>query len=233
MTITAAEQYLIELVNRARLDPLAEAQRYGISLNQNLAAGTISATQKQVLAPNTALEAAAQAHSEWLLATGTFSHTGANGSTVTQRIEAAGYTFSGRWSNGENLAFSASTAPIDLGQKIAAHHQGLFLSAGHRRNILEDSFREIGVAQVKAPFTWNGVRYEHTSMLTEKFALSGSAVFVTGVFYEDRDGDGFYSIGEGRSGSAAQGDSHVLSAEAGGYALAVAPAASVMVTLGS
>lgn len=231
MAITAAEQYLIELVNRARLDPLSEAQRYGITLNQNLAAGTITATQKQALAPNTVLEAAAQAHSTWLLATGSFSHTGANGSTVTQRIESAGYTFSGRWSNGENLAFSASTAAIDLGQKIAEHHQGLFLSAGHRRNILEDSFREIGVAQVKAPFIWNGVRYEHTSMLTEKFASTGLPVFVTGVFYDDRDGDGFYSIGEGKSGHAGQGGNSVATAEAGGYAFAVAAATSVTVTL--
>jgi len=231
MAISAAEQYLIELVNRARLDPLSEAQRYGITLNQNLAPGTITATQKQVLAPNTALEAAAQAHSQWLLATGSFSHTGAHGSTVTQRIEAAGYTFSGRWSNGENLAFSASTAAIDLGQKIAEHHQGLFLSAGHRRNILEDSFREIGVAQVRAPFTWNGVRYEHTSMLTEKFASSGAPVFVTGVFYDDRDKDGFYSIGEGKGGSAEQAGSTATAAATGGYALAVTRAASTVVTL--
>lgn len=37
MTISAAEQLLIELINRARLDPLAEAQRLGIDLNAGLA----------------------------------------------------------------------------------------------------------------------------------------------------------------------------------------------------
>ncbi len=30
MSLTQAEQYLIELINRARLNPLAEAERYGL-----------------------------------------------------------------------------------------------------------------------------------------------------------------------------------------------------------
>lgn len=233
MTISAAEQYLIELINRARLDPLAEADRYGIDLNANLAAGTIKATQKQVLAPNTLLESAAQAHSEWLLATNSFSHTGENGSTVTQRIQASGYTFSGSWSNGENLAFSASTAPINLNEMIAEHHRGLFLSAGHRRNIMEESFREIGVAQVAGPITWNGTTYAHASMLTEKFAMSGTPVFITGVFYSDQDGDGFYSIGEGVSGQITHDGRAAFAAAAGGYAVAVDRATAVTVTVES
>ncbi len=233
MTISAAEQYLIELLNRARLDPLAEASRYGIDLNANLAAGTITATQKQVLAPNTLLESAAQAHSEWLLATNSFSHTGENGTTVKQRILDSGYTLSGTWSVGENLAFSASTAPIDLNQAIAQHHKGLFLSEGHRLNIMKESFREVGVAQVAGPFTWNGTNYNYASMLTENFASSGVPVFITGVFYSDRDSDAFYSIGEGVSGQVAHDGRAVAAAAAGGYALAVDRASAVMVTVES
>src|SRR5437762_2409230 len=49
---TNAEQYLIELVNRARANPTAEAALFGISLNEGLTAGTISATAKQPLAIN-------------------------------------------------------------------------------------------------------------------------------------------------------------------------------------
>ena len=233
MTISAAEQYLIELVNRARLDPLAEAQRQGIDLNQGLAAGTISTTQKQVLAPNALLEQAAQTHAEWLLATGSFSHTGENGSSVTQRITAAGYTLGGRWATGENLAFSASSRALDLQQAVIQHHNGLFQSAGHRRNLMEDSFREIGVAQVTGPFTWNGIRYNHASMLTEKFAVSGYAVHVTGVFYADRDGDRFYSIGEGTAGYVADGARLGFTAPAGGYALEVQSSAALRLTLGT
>src|SRR5215217_3300694 len=37
-----AEQYLVELINRARSDPAAEAARYGIDLNEGLRPGTLS-----------------------------------------------------------------------------------------------------------------------------------------------------------------------------------------------
>ncbi len=47
---TAHEQYLLELINRGRLDPPAEAARYGIDLNQGLAPGTITTEPKQPLA---------------------------------------------------------------------------------------------------------------------------------------------------------------------------------------
>lgn len=40
------EQYLLELINRARADPGAEAARLGISLNQGLSPGTIWDTEK-------------------------------------------------------------------------------------------------------------------------------------------------------------------------------------------
>lgn len=76
----AAEQLMIELINRARMDPEAEAARQGIALNDGLAAGSIGAAPLQVLAPSGLLLAAADAHSAWLLRSGQFSHTGANGS---------------------------------------------------------------------------------------------------------------------------------------------------------
>ena len=37
---TALDQYLIELINRARMDPADEAARLGIELNQGLVTGT-------------------------------------------------------------------------------------------------------------------------------------------------------------------------------------------------
>jgi hypothetical protein len=37
-----AEQYLLELINEARLDPLAKAASLGIDLNQGLAPGTLT-----------------------------------------------------------------------------------------------------------------------------------------------------------------------------------------------
>ena len=56
MPMSAADQYLLEMMNRGRLDPVAEAARYGIDLNAGLEPGTISATSKQVLAPNENIE---------------------------------------------------------------------------------------------------------------------------------------------------------------------------------
>ncbi|MEX5728455.1 Ca2+-binding RTX toxin-like protein [Rhodovulum iodosum] len=232
MAITANEQYLIELINRARLDPLGEAARYGLSdLNDGLAAGTLNATPKQVLAPNTFIEAAAQAHSAWMLSADTFSHTGAAGSSSTDRIRDAGYTLTSPWSTGENIAWQGTTGTIDLGASILAHHEGLFLSAGHRANLLDDGFREIGVAQVQGFFTQSGTAYS-SSMLTENFATSGRTVVVTGVAYTDSDGDEFYSVGEGTGGvSLSSGGASASTAAAGGYSLGVSSSAATEVTI--
>jgi len=238
MATTATEQLLIELINRARLDPVGEAARYGIDLNAGLAAGTISTAPKQVLAPNIDLQEAADAHSAWMRANGTFSHTGAGGSSPGDRMGAAGYTFSGSWSWGENISYRASTAPLDPLSTILSHHEGLFRSAGHRTNILGDGFREIGVGQDLGSYrTPTGTFYNYASLVTENFAKSGSGVFVTGVAYTDSDGDGFYSLGEGRSGvSFTAAGAAATSAAAGGYALKLASASAataVTVTAGT
>ena len=77
MTLIAAEQFLLELINRARLDPVVEAARNGIDLNEGLAAGTITAGAKQVLVSNDLLERAAVLHSQFMIDADIFSHTGA------------------------------------------------------------------------------------------------------------------------------------------------------------
>jgi Ca2+-binding RTX toxin-like protein len=229
MTITAGEQLLIELVNRARLDPAGEAARHGIALDQGLAAGTLAGTARQVLAPSALLAKAADAHSQWMLDNNVFSHTGAGGSTPSQRITAAGYTLGGSWTTGENLSWIGTTGTLDPDTAIVQQHGALFRSPGHRSNMLNATFREIGVAQVEGPFTWGAITY-NASMVTEKFARSGSAVFVTGVAFDDADGDRFYDIGEGAAGVRfVAGGQTAVTADAGGYALALAPAAGTAV----
>lgn len=221
MALTAAEQYLLELINRARLDPQAEADRYGVSLNSGLASGTIDGGSKQVLAHNAQLELAAQRHGNWMLSADTFSHTGSGGSNPGQRMESAGYDFSGNWTWRENLAWTGSTGSISLSRAIEQHHEGLYRSSGHRANTFAEDIREIGVAQVSGKFTYQGSTY-NASMLTEKFAKSGSDVFVTGVYYVDSDKDDFYSIGEGRGNMWVRADGGYDKTEsAGGYAVAV------------
>src|SRR4051812_30970023 len=84
------EQYIVELINRGRANPAAEAARYNVALNEGLAAGTISTAAKQPLAVNPSLTDGARGHAQWMLAHNTFSHTGANGSSPGDRMSAAG-----------------------------------------------------------------------------------------------------------------------------------------------
>ncbi|MDO9708335.1 CAP domain-containing protein [Paracraurococcus lichenis] len=216
---TAFEQYFLELVNRARADPAAEAARQGIGLNDGLAAGTISTAPKQPLAFNPLLGDAADAHSAWMLATDTFSHTGANGSSPGDRMAAAGYVFAGSWSWGENIAIQwGSGANAFTAGVIDAFESQLFRSAGHRENIEAGSFREIGIGTASG-------EYQGSSALTvtQDFARSGSQPFLLGVAYADRDGDHAYDVGEGLGGvsvdirSSAGQAWHLATWDAGGW----------------
>ena len=226
MALTAAEQFMLELINRARLDPAAEAARLGIGLNDNLAPGQLGIQARQALAPNALLEAAAIGHSQWMLAADVFSHTGKGGSSPGDRAKAATYNWN---SYGENISWIGTTGKIDLNASIQAQHDSLFKSASHRVNFLNDGFREVGIAQEQGVFTQG--RNFNTSMVTELFGRAGTKVFLTGVAYSDTNKDGFYSIGEGKGGVyfAAQG-MWASTENAGGYSLALNANASVAVS---
>lgn len=231
MAVTAAEQYLLELINRARLDPFAEAERYGLGLNAGLPAGTIDGAAREVLAPNLQLELASQTHSEWMLDNNIFSHDGASDSDPGDRMAAAGFSFTGSWAWRENLAWAGTTGTLDLIAAINEHHEGLYRSAGHRENTFGTNVREIGIAQVEGVFTQDSIDF-NASMLTLNFARSGSDHFLTGVAYIDSDDDAFYGIGEGVSGiSISAAGTTVQTEEAGGYAIAAAAQANLAVSI--
>lgn len=227
MTLTATEQYLLEMINRGRLDPAAEAARFGVSLNSGLAVGTITTAAKQVLAPNAQLESAATDHSLWMLASDTFSHTGAGGTSPGQRATAKGYSWS---SYGENIAWTGTTGTLNFNQAIDDIYKNLFLSSGHRQNSMASNHRELGVGAEQGVFTSGGTNY-NAAMVTELFGTSGTQSFVTGVAYQDSDANKFYSIGEGQAGVtlAAQAKS-TTTAPAGGYALGLTAGTAVTVT---
>lgn len=198
---TAQEVLVVELVNRARANPESEAARYGIGLNDGITGTPLTATPKQPLAHNLLLIDAARKHSQWMLDEDIFAHTGANNSTPTDRMRAAGYVFSGNnWTSGENIAWGGTTASsINLTSYALSHHEGLFKSPGHRVNILGAEFRELGVGQIQGRFLSNNTNYL-SSMLTENFARSGSSYYLTGVVYNDANNNSFYDVGEGLSG---------------------------------
>jgi uncharacterized protein YkwD len=85
------------------------------------------------------LAKAANSHSADMAANNYFSHTGRNGSDVADRVEAAGYNWS---AVGENIAKGQPTP--------AAVMKDWMASSGHRANILNCRFRNIGIGVVNA-----------------------------------------------------------------------------------
>jgi|CXWK01.1.fsa_nt_gi serralysin len=230
---TVYEQLLLELMNRARLDPAGEAARLGIGLNDGLAAGTLTATPKQPLAGNSPLVTAARNHSQFMINTDKFNHQGIGDGTPTSRMQAAGYSFTGSWSNGENIAWVGTTGTPNILNSVFAINDNLFRSPHHRENVLEGYFREAGTGVVSGPFATGGTTY-NAIMATENFATSGSKYFVTGVAINDTNGNNFYDVGEARAnvtvrvstGGAASGSD--VTEAAGGYAAAVSAGAHVV-----
>jgi uncharacterized protein YkwD len=95
-----------------------------------------------VLADNDALDTAAAAHTDDMLARGYFEHETPEGGTFDQRILSAGYARPGDgWSLGENLIW----ADGDL-VTPAALMRSWMNSEGHRENILKPDYRELGLA---------------------------------------------------------------------------------------
>ena len=216
---TPQEQMMLELINRARANPAAEASRLGIGLNDGLDPGTITTDPKPPLAFHSKLMAAARTHDQWMLDNDTFSHTGANGSQPEQRMTAAGYDFSGSSANGENIALGSSTFTQDFNEETIARHNDLFLSPPHRKNICLGLFEEIGLGVRVGEF-----KGAYAVAATQNFARSDSspAPFITGVVFNDDNEDGFYNPGEGVSGVTVfpQGGSwNAVTSASGGYAV--------------
>jgi uncharacterized protein YkwD len=227
---TAAEQLLLELTNRARLDPNLEAARLGIALNEGLAAGTLSPLAKQPLAMNDQLLNAARAHSQAMIDGDFFAHNNpVTGSTPATRTAAAGYT--SPTALGENIVYTASTGPISQTTAIINElHQLLFVDAGvtgrgHRLGILNNDFKEVGNG-IKTGAGYDPPGGDHTLfnvvMATEDFGTKNAAVrLLTGVTYNDIVvNDDFYTIGEARANVTVTAGGSTLSNAAGGYSLA-------------
>ncbi|HTF97460.1 MAG TPA: CAP domain-containing protein [Cellvibrio sp.] len=197
---SAQEVLVVELVNRARANPSAEAARFGIGLNDKITGTPITDTPKAPLAHNLLLIDSSRKHSQWMLDQDIFSHKGINNTNPDDRMVAAGYQFTGSSVSGENIAWGGTTgSTINLTSYAISQHEGLFKSAGHRMNILSENFRELGVGQREGYFMQEGNNYL-SSMLTQNFARSGSNYFLTGVVYSDNNNNEFYDVGEGLSG---------------------------------
>lgn len=106
-----------------------------------------------------------------------------------------------------------------LASDFASRGDGVQDPAGHRLNIMNPQFREVGidVALESDPSTQVG-----PMVITQNFGQQVGALFVLGVAYSDSDGDAFYSLGEGRGDLIVHvGAGSATSAASGGYQIEV------------
>ena len=249
------EQLYIELINRARANPIAESQIL-VNATEAPVVGSYDffnvdlalmqaqfATNPPVppLAPNALLTAAARRHSGDMLTNSFQEHVGTDGSTPFDRVEAAGYNWQ---SVGENVFASAESVfhghagfEVDWGPGPG----GMQPALGHRNAIHDPDYREIGVGVLfgrntaapgsQIPGTMPDVGPQ---LVTQEFGTrQGATPLITGVVYFDLNGNNFYDLGEGvgnvnlaASATATQG----VSARSGGYALPVAGNGNYTVT---
>ncbi len=245
MASSNQEQYLLELTNEARLDPLANAARYiasydpltakqgdiqdaaeyfGVSGPDLLAAYT-ALTPAQPLAWNDSLTVASRQHDRAMIAADEQSHQLPGERVFTDRDADAGYAFTNRAA--ENV--------------YAYAHGGLYTQAGfmidwgnsepgHRDNIMDPALREVGIGILA---NTNSDSQFGPQVVTEDFGSHGtSGSFLLGVAYTDSDHDAFYSVGEGVAGlTVSVAGASATSSASGGYTLATNATGHQTVTL--
>lgn len=188
-SFSADEVYLTELVNRARMDPIAEGVRLGIDLTTGLTSQEIARLiPSEPLALNSSLTIAARAHSLDMAERDFFDHINPDGHDPTWRAQQANYTGVA----GENIAAGYNS--------IDAVHAAWLESVGHRKNVFslhtnfDNSFHydEFGPGFA---FTDIGPFYDYHTQL---FGIpDGGRTYILGVVYNDLNSNQFYTVGEG------------------------------------
>ncbi len=221
---TGDEIQMLEFINRARADAVAEATRlrattdtnvlsainyFGVNLTlmqEQFAALTRTA---QPLAMNAKLLAAARLHSQDMLDNVFQGHTSSSsppspnlpGDALTNRVLRQNYTYS---SLAENVySYAKGTWHCHAGFNIdwGSGPGGMQTPAGHRGNIHNPALREIGIGAV-----WGSKTAGSTTvgplLVTHDIGVGsgGGQPLITGVTYADADGDNFYDPGEGVGG---------------------------------
>lgn len=201
----------------------------------------------QPLSFNAALLQAAQLHTQDLYNNRSQSHTSLaqppapfeSGFGPRDRAGALGYTggvAENVYSHSRSVAYGHAAFAVDWGGDSPGHPdynplfagQGMQNPAGHRLNLHNARANEIGIGVINATSGPVGPQ-----LVTQDFGLANNATFITGVVYEDLNGNRFYDIGEGRSGVRIDVDGsgyYAVSASSGGYSVPVSADGQYTVT---
>ena len=236
---TVLEQQMLELINRARLNPPQEgiilnavntwysvaARAQAPSFFTNLVAEFATYPAVEPLAFNPLLIQAARAHSQDMITNNYFSHISPSGQDPTARAAALGYS----GGVGENIDGAGASVEDDI---LEAHFDFMVdynnidpsSPLGHRLNILSSSYSEIGVGVV-------GPRVG--GMISQEFGTQARA-YILGVAYSDANANGSFDAGEGLAGITVRPDSgnwFAITSNSGGFAIPVDPVQTVSDTL--
>jgi len=188
------------------------------------------------LAWNEALTRAARGHNARMLASQRQSHQLPGEPPLQQRAAAAGYRDAAFV--GENIfAFTESIEHGHAGFAIDWGNgpNGIQDPPGHRDNYMSGLFSEVGISVIDAPRGKN----VGPLLVTQDFGSRRNQTrpFLTGVLYDDRNGDKAYTPGEGLGGCTviATGDAGTFTTAAwqsGGYQLQLPPGKYTVVVSG-
>ena len=200
---TAEETLILELINRLRADPPAEAERLGFKDDSGTELKAMKPRPPLVM--NLNLLDAARKHSYYMIL---------NGLTHGEDKDKPGFYGVSPWERAPKSGYTgfcgAENCFRDPGDAYGSH-AGFAHSKGHRDNMLS-GHREAGTG---------GVPHEGRISVTHLFGSRGVPRMAGGVVYQDTNANKFYDVGEGIGGvriNAADGTG-TTTWRSGGYAL--------------
>jgi len=108
---------------------------------------------------NSLLNSVASDHSQEMIEKDYFNHNSYDGSSFSTRIGNSGYA---SYTYAENIAFRVPPS-------VVSAHEGLMNSPGHRANILNPNYNEIGIGIWVGEYTYGGRSYSNAATYTQNF----------------------------------------------------------------
>lgn len=211
----AKEQYMLELINRMRINPDAEYDLLVDSTNEDIQTALSffnvdleelrsqwdNLQPAQPLAWSNQLHDSAVTHTQLMIDNDEQSHNFPNELGLGDRIRDTGYQFTAVAENiyayGSSVFETHGAFAIDWGLGV----NGIQNPPGHRIAIMSDNYREVGIGILSEdnPGTQVG-----SLLTTQHFANSQDLAttdtsWLLGTAFYDVDNDDFYSVGEGLS----------------------------------